>query len=422
MINDHTLARFPRLGERLSKPIYADYSFANIPATAHRLLTGETIGPLIPPDAFGGSYPAPEKVVLVFIDSFGWAFWQRYLDRFRITRRVADEGILTPISALFPSTTAASVTSMNLGVLPARHGIYEWNMYVPAFGEVIQSLPFALLGQAPGTAATRGFDAAGLFAAPLPTAHQRLAERGVASIQIAHRNYANSPYNRIASAGAEIVPYGTLAEAMVALDDMFARPGKAFINFYWAGLDTAAHLHGPGSPEHDAEVIAFWAALDQLLGRRQKHGTLWLFSADHGHIGVRAEATLYVNERWPQMNAMLAKSPTGQTIWPCGSPRDMFLHMRPDRCAEALALLKHGLDGIATVMPVDEAVAAGLFGEPAAVSPELRRRLGNVLVLPYLGHFVWWHEPGLIRNHLHGHHGGLTAEEVVTVLGVVGEV
>ena len=60
-------------------------------------------------------------------------------------RRVARDGVLTPISALFPSTTSASVTTLNLGVPPARHGIYEWYMYVPAYGEVVQSLPFARL-------------------------------------------------------------------------------------------------------------------------------------------------------------------------------------------------------------------------------------------------------------------------------------
>ena len=423
MINDHTLARFAPLGEHLLKPIFADYSFANIPNTVHRLLTGETIGPLIPPDAFGGSYPAPEKVVLVFVDSFGWQFWQQYADRSRVMRRVVEQGVLTPISALFPSTTSASVTTLNLGVLPARHGIYEWNMYVPAFGEVIQSLPFALLGQGPGTAATKGFEASGLFAERPPTAHERLRACGVASYQVAHRSYAGAPYNKIASAGAEIVPYGTLAEALVSLDRLIAeKPGKAFINFYWPGLDTAAHTHGPGSAEHDAEVIAFWAALDQLLGRRQKPGTLWLFTADHGHIAVPAEKTLNVNERWPELRDMIPTSPTGQPIWPGGCPRDMFMHIVPERRAEALALLQRGLDGIATVMTMDDAVGAGLFGEPAAVAPELRRRLGDILVLPYLGHFVWWHEPKLLVNRLNGHHGGLTREELITVLGVVGEV
>ncbi len=421
MINDHTLGRFEKLDDKLLKPIYADYAFANIPATAHYLLTGESIGPLLPADCFGGGYPKPERIVLVFVDSFGWEFWQRYHKRSTIMSRVVSDGVLTPISALFPSTTAASVTTLNLGQLPARHGIYEWNMYVPAFGEVIQSLPFALLGQGPGSAASKGFEPEALLSSP-ETAHHRLRRHGVTSFQLAHRSYSGSSYNRIASAGAEIVPYGTLAEAMVSLDTLINDwPRKAFINFYWAGLDTAAHTHGPNSKMHEAEVIAFWAALDQLMGRDSRPGTLWLFTADHGHIGVPAAETLAVNKRWPELRSMLATSPTGQTIWPCGSPRDMFLHIVPERRAEGLSLLRQGLEGIAKVMTMDEAIAADLFGADG-VSPELRRRLGDVLVLPYLGHFVWWNEPGLIVNRLNGHHGGLAAEELITVLGVAGEI
>ncbi|MEZ5854938.1 MAG: alkaline phosphatase family protein [Hyphomicrobiaceae bacterium] len=420
MINDHTLSLFEPFGAHLVKPLYKDYAFGLIPDTAHYLLTGETIGDHLAPDCFGGSYPKPEKIVLVFIDSFGWQFWQRFWEQSRIMRSVVNSGVLTPISALFPSTTSASVTSMNLAVPPARHGIYEWNMFVPAFGEVIQSLPFALLGQPPGSATLKGFDAAGLFL-ETETAHQRLARHGVASIQIAARAYASSPYNRLASAGADVHPYTTLAEALTALDTAINEtPGKAFINFYWAGLDTAAHIHGPGSPVHDAEVRAFWAALDTLMGRRQPDRTLWLFTADHGHIAVPAEETIFVNQRWPIVRDWLARNASGQRIWPCGSPRDMFLHIAAPHRAEALALLQDGLAGIADVITIETAEAAGLFGT-SNLSAEMRRRLGDIIILPHLGSFVWWHEEGLITNKLNGHHGGLTREELVTVLGVAHE-
>jgi hypothetical protein len=69
-------------------------------------------------------------------------------------------------------------------------------------------------------------------------------------------------------------------------------------------------------------------------------------------------------------------------------------------------------------MPMDAAIAEGLFG-PLPVCPELRRRLGDILVLPYLGHFIWWRVPGLMQNDFHGHHGGLSREELITVVGAV---
>src|SRR5437868_5360615 len=76
MINARSLARFQPLGGRLLRPIYDDYSFANIPNTVEFLLTGTSRAPLLPPDCFGGTYPRADKVVLIFIDSFGWQFWQ----------------------------------------------------------------------------------------------------------------------------------------------------------------------------------------------------------------------------------------------------------------------------------------------------------------------------------------------------------
>jgi hypothetical protein len=96
----------------------------------------------------------------------------------------------------------------------------------------------------------------------------------------------------------------------------------------------------------------------------------------------------------------------------------MFLHVRPERRREALQLLHRHLDEIALILPMDEALEQGLFG-PQTVGPELRRRLGDILVLPFLGHFIWWREPGLMGNPFYGHHGGLSPEEMITVLGVI---
>jgi hypothetical protein len=418
MINDHTLRRFQSLGDRLIKPIYDDYAFANIAATLHFLLTGEKTGAILPADCFGGTYPKPNKIVLFFVDSFGWQFWQRYGQRSRLMRHVMTNGTLTPISALFPSTTAGSVSTLNFGCLPAQHAVYEWQMYVPAFGQTIQSLAFATIGDRPLSCASLGYDIGDMVLAR-ETTHQRLARHGVRSIQLAHRAFAHSPYNSLASAGAEIVPHGSLPEAIVHLKRALASASdKAMIHFYWAGLDTAAHIFGPGSEEHDAEVMSFWLTMDGLLEGVTSPDTLFLFTADHGHVGADAAQTIYINERWPELNGWLEISPTGETIWPNGSPRDMFLHVIGDRRADMCAKLSHELKGIATVMMVDDAVASGLFGD-GPVSPALRARLGDVLVLPHLGHFVWWRQPGIMKNPFHGHHGGLSPEELVSVFGAV---
>lgn len=421
MINEGPLARFEPLGSALLKPIYADYAFANIPNTIHYLLTGEQLGPLLPADCFGGSYPRPEKIVLFFIDAFGWQSWREHLERFSITRRIAEEGVLTPISALFPSTTSASVSTMNLGVLPAVHALYEWNVYIPAYGEVIQTLPFTPLGSHGREECLRkGYDPAALLAVR-ETVHERLGRHGVRSLQFAHRNHANSSYNKMVSAGADIIPHGTLSEAMVQLKDALAGvKGKAWLNFYWASIDSVAHTYGPGSSFHAAEIASFWAAFDAILGGFDSPDTLYLFIADHDQVYARRDETIYINEQLPQIADCLPISPTGNPIYPNGSPRDLFLHLKPERRDDVLDLLRQHLGDIAHIITVDEALELGLFG-PRPVSPELRRRLGDVLILPHDGQFISWRERGILENRFNGHHGGLAPAELISALGVIGK-
>ena len=420
MINATPLARFQSLAEgRLVRPLYEDYAFGNIPNTVEYLLTGAQRGPLLPPDCFGGSYPHPDKVVLVFIDSFGWQFWLDYHARFRATRLVVDKGTLTPVSALFPTTTAASVSTMNLGVLPSRHALYEWNIYIPAYGEVIQSLAFTPLGRHSNDACLRkGYDPTKLLAVH-ETVHQRLARAGVRSLQFAHRSYATSAYNRVASAGAEIVRHSTPAEGLVQLKEALAgMTGEAWLYFYWGAVDAVAHVHGPGSTYHAAEIASFWHTFDEIFQDVASPDTLYLFTADHGHVYADAQRTLYLNERFPGLRGWLATSHTNNPIYPNGSPRDVFLHVRPECREQVLALLTRELSDLALVMAMETALAEGLFGpEPACT--ELRHRLGDVLILPYLGNFIWWREPGLMQNDFYGHHGGLTREETVTVVGAI---
>lgn len=419
MINDGPLSGFETLAGDLLKPRYDEYSFAYISNTIEYMLTGVERGPLLSVDCFGGIYPRPKKTVLFLIDAFGWQFWIEHWQRYRTTRHVALEGRLTPISALFPSTTAASVATLNLGVLPAQHAFFEWNMYVPAYGEVIQSLPFCPLGARVSDGCLgKGFDPNQVVAVN-ETAHQRLGREGVRSILFAHQAYSGSAVNRIINSGAEIIRHSTLAEALVQLKiALLQTEGKAAFNFYWASIDSIGHTYGPGTPYHMAEIASFWRTFDDIFHDVDSADTVFMFTADHGQLRAKAEETIYINECIPEFANYLAVSQTGHLIYPGGAPRDVFLHVKPEYREKALKELQGGLGERALVLPMDAALEHGLFG-PLPIGEELRRRIGDILILPHAGHFVWWREKGILSNPFNGHHGGLTAEELISVFGVV---
>ncbi|MCC6627120.1 MAG: alkaline phosphatase family protein [Chloroflexi bacterium] len=422
MLNTHTLDGFVPLGEYLRRPRYDGYSFGAIPATVTALLTGERAGSLLPADCFGGAYPTPRKVVVLLIDSFGWAFWERAWQQWPALRRITERGVVTPISALFPTTTSASITTMNYGVPPAQHALAEWNLYIDAYGEVIQTLPFTALGHPPAELkAARGFDPRHLVT-PRATLYQRLAARGVPSLVFSRRGYAFSPYNSMATAGAEVVPYSTLAEGLLALRTRLeAADGPTYLYYYWPDIDAIGHTHGPGTRAHELEVANFWLTFAAVFdGWRPDDETLFLFTADHGQVYGDPAATIALNQALPELAGALRRAPNGRPIRPCGAPRDVLLHLQPGAAPAIADRLRALLDGIAEVLTTEAALALGLFGPPP-YDPEFRRRLGDLLILPAAGRYVWWHEPEDYVNVFFGHHGGLAADEVTSVLAATHE-
>ena len=75
------------------------HSFAALPGTIERLLTGSTAGSTMPLDGFDERY---DRVLLVYLDAFGWKFAERHSEH-PLLVRARDEGSLTKFRSQFPS-------------------------------------------------------------------------------------------------------------------------------------------------------------------------------------------------------------------------------------------------------------------------------------------------------------------------------
>src|SRR5437588_12848220 len=92
------------------KPLYDSYCFSNIPQTVEFLLTGEGQSAL-PLDVFGALPTKYNKVVLFFVDAFGWRFFERYAAKYQFLKTILERSVVSKMTSQFPSTTAAPVTS-----------------------------------------------------------------------------------------------------------------------------------------------------------------------------------------------------------------------------------------------------------------------------------------------------------------------
>jgi hypothetical protein len=380
-------------GTKLTRP-RAD-TFAGLPATVERLLTGAPGGVALP-----GLPERIDRVAVVLLDAFGMRFVERHADHPLLGRlRIA------PLASQFPSTTTAHVTTMHTGVPVGAHGLYEWNVYEPALDAVITPIMFTPAG----TFEPDGLRGSGIGMADVlggPTFYERLAEAGVRSVVLQPSAFSPSTFDSVAARGADLRPYATVADGAAGLVDALREPGYAYL--YWHEIDALGHLHGPDSPKFDAACLAALDALDAALAAAGPEA-LVLFTADHGQVAVDPARVDYLEEFLPEVDHYLAHGPAG-------SARDLFLHARPGLAAELTAELRERMAGRAEVVQVAELEAAGLFGE---VGPRLRARLADVCVLPGPGRMAWLRSHAGVEQRFRGHHGGLDPAECETWLGAM---
>jgi hypothetical protein len=184
-----------------------------------------------------------------------------------------------------------------------------------------------------------------------------------------------------------------------------------YIYAYWPTIDTIAHVVGPLTPEHSAEVAAFDFQVGRLLRSMPSKGkTLVMVTADHGHIDTLPEQAIQFAE-YPELLSMLRAAPAGER-------RAVYLHPKPGAALDVAAFARERMRDIGAAALRSDAVEAGLFG-PGPLSERAGGRIGEVLLFPR-GALQLVAPPemgdGSPPKMFRGLHGGLTDDEALVPL------
>ncbi|GAB4503571.1 MAG: alkaline phosphatase family protein [Anaerolineales bacterium] len=378
------------------KPRYDQGGFAGIPARIREACAS-------------GEYDA---VVLFLVDGFGWRFFERF-QHMPFLRRMRISGKVEKLTAQFPSTTAAHVTAIHTGLPVGQSGVYEWFYYEPLLDRVIAPLLFSFAGDKERDTLKNHVEADKLY--PPQTLYQELAALGVASHVFGISEYMPSTYSNVVLKGANLHAFDTLAEALVNVGLLLEMPSTPiYIHFYFDQIDGLCHEYGPSAQQTEAEIEAFLLIMEHFFVRTfaRKKKTIFLLTADHGAAEVDPQTTVYLNtdERFTGFERFLKRNRAGQLLVPCGSARDLFLHIEEPLLDEARAFLAERLEGRAEVVETQWLIENGYFGPQ--ISPSFRARVGNLVILPYRYQSVWWYEKDRFEQKYYGHHGGLTPQEM----------
>lgn len=398
----------------LPVPAYGGRSIANLPATFWTAIRGE------PPSGPAGMVPglAPDRdpfrgrraegpIVLLVVDGFGWPAFAEWAGR--SAAGPAWEGHARPVTTVFPTTTAAALTSLSTGAAPGTHGLVGYRQYLPRFGVVADLLRMSPVG----------VDGAELlvhsgFRPRLVSGVPSVFRRGLGGVAVSRDRFARSGFTRILYDGARYVPYATAADLAWELTRLLSAPRPPpLVYAYWDELDTIQHLRGPGEAslfdlemDHVAELVGYVAA--HLPAARARTTTLCV-TGDHGQVPSGLERQIRI-DRIPAVAREMAHPLAGDR-------RAGFFAARPGRRAALAQALARVLPPKSRLVPMDAAVAGGLFGPPP-YHPELPARLGDLLALPPAPWGLRDLSPGAPApaRHLYGAHGGLDPAELVVPL------
>jgi len=320
------------------------------------------------------------QVVVVLADGLG-------LGQLRALRATGDMPFVTSIleraerheraqfieaTTIFPSTTAAAITTLNTARTPQEHGNLAYFIWLEEFRQVTQMLRWG-----PGVN-RRGsyFDDQRIDPreyVKVPSVHARLRQRGGRSWVIEPELFRNEAMTRMHAAEAGFAGYYLPSSMSVRLRDLLEqRPwgdAPAYVYAYWAGIDAVAHVSGPQSADHATEAALFDNALQRAVGSRPPGDTLIILTADHGHAFTDPNRLIdLVGDA--QLRSLL-RNPIA------GEPRLAFLHT--DQAERVKQHLEGRYPETFFFLDREEAIAAELFGRG---EPDIaKQRIGEVLAM-----------------------------------------
>ncbi len=392
-------------------PAYQGRSIINIPSRVCRWLGADTLFMPALDEALTTSLAQRyQRVMVILMDALALHRLQRWMGdgTAPVWGRLAQSGVLAPITSISPSTTAAALTALWSGRPAAQHGVTGYEMWMKEYGAVvnmIQHSPMSFRGGPSGSLGQAGFNPESYL--PFPTLGVHLNASGVRTYAMQHHTIADSGLSRMFMGAADIRTFNTAADLWIDARRLIEdKPDeRMYLWVYWGEVDHLGHICGPDDERTVAEFHLFSYAFEKFFAEALpdslRDDTLVILTADHGQL-LTPPDDHYNLAYHPHLTRRLHISPTGEN-------RLAFLYIRPGQREAVHEYIGRTWPNQFLILDSVYAMEAGLFG-PGPHHPELFNRVGDDVVLALGDAYLWW---GGKRNPLQGRHGGLHSQEML---------
>jgi len=381
-------------------PNYHDGSIVNLMSSIIQALGGTPMyAPLavLPPKDLSGS----KNIVLLIVDGLGYEYLRN-----QGRDSVFCEHLQDRMTSVFPSTTAACVTTFVTGVAPQQHAITGWFVYLKEVGAVSAILPFkARYGSPPFSEAD--VDPKAIFT-QTPLTMQIQAD----SYYIKPKSLQKSDYTQTTAGTAKILPYKNMDGFFRQIKKTIRRKSRRqkYIFAYWPEFDTLSHKHGNGSKKVAKHFWKLNKKLDSLLKSIRNTDTTLIITADHGFIDANEASTIKMNDHPRLMETLILPR--------CGEGRAAYCYVRPAKVTQFEEYVGEHLADKCDLFKSEELIARNYFGlfEP---NPRLFDRVGDYVLVMKENYVVQDSILGETRPRHIGHHGGVSSAEMFVPLIVI---
>ncbi len=307
------------------------------------------------------------------------------------------------LTAGFPSTTAASLASLGTGVPSGEHGIVGYLLAVPGHERMMNPLKWRLMGQGPKVDLLKEIVPEQFQ--PVTTMFERAVADGVVVTQVAPMYQAGSGLTRAALRGGEFRPNFSCGDLVDGVLTALGGSDRALVYAYHGDLDMTGHVRGPDSEAWALELAHVDLTIRAIAERLPADAAL-IVTADHGMVAVDSPVDF---DREPLLQAGVRGLG--------GEPRARHVYTEAGAASDVAAAWRELLSDDFTVLTRQEVIGEGWFGPEVAA--QVAPRIGDVIAVPTGNRAVIRSGAEPLQSTLVGHHGSLTAAEMLVPLYVV---
>ena len=330
----------------------------------------------------------PKHVFFLALDGLGDVELRRALPEDAYLRR----NVAARVTSVFPSTTAAAMTSYTSGLSPMEHGWLGWYLYMKEYAADVKTF----LRSTYYTNQTVG--------GPYPANHLMPYETVLTQIRRAAPGVTTytvyPPYESNTDRGANISLHAADFPQLCAhLRKIAANPGPTFAFAYWPQPDAAMHDSGVGSPE----ALAQYRSLDSALAalRRSLPDSLLVITSDHGLMN----ATNWIDVA--QDEALLETL----VMPPMLESRATAFYVKAHRRADFERVFRERYADQFLLLSREEVYASGIFGR-GIPHRKFDDYIGDYIACATAGSVFAYSLPGREHARMVGYHAGLTEAEM----------